>query len=724
MPIVAVIAGLAAIVWSAVIARRGSLLVGCGILLVMGYVFGHEYWHARVGPIPVTIDRLFLGGLLVAALLQRRLGQLRLKQPVVADWLLLGLIALFTASILANGGPVLTRDGASAWGRLVASFGLPAVLYAIARQVAVTRREWGGLLVAMVILGIYLSLTAILESTGKWTLVFPQYIADSQIGIHFGRARGPGLNAASLGIYLTACLGCGWTLLCQATRRGTKLMLLLAMPFMAVGVFLTYTRSTWMGLAASALVVAWYYVPRKWRIGAVAIAGLCGVAAAAASWNSIVGLQREGTGAESHHSVDQRASFAYVSWQMFQDYPLFGVGFGRFYDRKLPYLSDRRQDIELESIRSLEHHNTFLGILTETGTIGLSMFVGLLIAWASIAWALARDAFAPGWIRSMGVLLLALMTSYGCSALFHDLTLIPAQQVLLFLFAGLTVNAWQGEAVTHRTSSRPSEDRCNPAAIAIRQPPASELARMFGMRVSRITMQQAVDRVLEWCNGKRGDECRYIVTPNVDHAVMFFERPLLRAAYADASLVLADGAPIVFASRLLGQGLPERVAGSDLVPRILMAAQPSLRVYLLGAAPGVADHAAANIRRQWPQVEIVGSYSPPSGFEHDSGENDRILRHIAEVAPDLLIIGLGAPKQELWVHRHRHELRAKVAICAGATIDFLAGHRRRSPIWMRRIGLEWIHRLIGEPRRLAGRYARDLWVFPQLVWREWRQSRA
>jgi N-acetylglucosaminyldiphosphoundecaprenol N-acetyl-beta-D-mannosaminyltransferase len=147
-----------------------------------------------------------------------------------------------------------------------------------------------------------------------------------------------------------------------------------------------------------------------------------------------------------------------------------------------------------------------------------------------------------------------------------------------------------------------------------------------------------------------------------------------------------------------------------------------LRIFLLGAAPGIATEAAARIRNQWPAVQIVGSYSPPPGFEHDDDETARILSFVAGVQPDLLIIGLGAPKQELWIHRHRQELQAKVAICAGATIDFLAGQRSRSPVWMRRVGLEWLYRAYCEPRRLAGRYARDAWVFPQLVWREWRAS--
>jgi N-acetylglucosaminyldiphosphoundecaprenol N-acetyl-beta-D-mannosaminyltransferase len=303
--------------------------------------------------------------------------------------------------------------------------------------------------------------------------------------------------------------------------------------------------------------------------------------------------------------------------------------------------------------------------------------------------------------------------------MFHDITLVPAQEWLLFVFAGLTVNFRQGTA----PDSCPFVRQTFSGALDLsgeESRPLPDTVRLFGMQVARVTMRETLVRVLSWCRNARGDACRFVVTPNVDHAVMFQERPELRAAYADATLVLADGAPIVLASRLVGRPLPERVAGSDLVPQLFAASQQQLRVFLLGAAPGVAEEAAANIRCRWRHVEVVGTYSPPSGFEKDDAENARILAKIAAAAPDLLIVGFGAPKQELWVHRHRHELRATVALCAGATIDFLAGHRRRSPVWMQRVGLEWMHRLATEPRRLAGRYARDAWLFPQLVWREWR----
>jgi len=243
--------------------------------------------------------------------------------------------------------------------------------------------------------------------------------------------------------------------------------------------------------------------------------------------------------------------------------------------------------------------------------------------------------------------------------------------------------------------------------------------RLFGMEIDAVRMSQAVDTVFDWVEQR--DRCRFVVTPNTDHSVLLQHHQGLQAAYTDADLVLADGMPLIWASRLLRKALPERVAGSDLVPQLFSATNEcrSLRVFLLGAAPGVADRAANTIRCRWPHVEVVGTYSPPLGFEKNDQENERILQKIARHEPDVLVVGFGAPKQELWVHRHRDRLKASAALCAGATIDFLAGHRVRAPRWMQKTGLEWFYRVCREPRRLAHRYAKDAWVFPQLVAKEW-----
>ena len=245
--------------------------------------------------------------------------------------------------------------------------------------------------------------------------------------------------------------------------------------------------------------------------------------------------------------------------------------------------------------------------------------------------------------------------------------------------------------------------------------------RLFGMQIDSLRLTEAVQQVLHWAeSGAR--VCRYVVTPNVDHAVMFQENAALRDAYRDASLVLADGAPVIWAARLLRRTLPQRVPGSDLTPAVFASARQSrpLKVFLLGAAPGVAQRAAERIEARWPAVKVVATYSPPLGFERSDAENAVIVARVNAVSPDLLVLGLGAPKQELWIQRFAPQLNVSVALCVGATIDFLAGEKARAPKLLQRMGLEWLHRVATEPRRLFKRYIRDAWIFPQLVWREWR----
>jgi N-acetylglucosaminyldiphosphoundecaprenol N-acetyl-beta-D-mannosaminyltransferase len=247
--------------------------------------------------------------------------------------------------------------------------------------------------------------------------------------------------------------------------------------------------------------------------------------------------------------------------------------------------------------------------------------------------------------------------------------------------------------------------------------------RIFGIEIDVVTMRDTVAMLETWVR-RSAAPCRYVVTPNVDHTIMYQHNLQLRDAYQSASLVLADGMPVLLAARLLNKPLPQRVAGSDLVPALFdaMSADRPLRVFLLGAGPGVADRAAVKIQRRWPAVQVVGTNCPPLGFENDRGQNAAIVAAVNAARPDCLVVGLGAPKQELWVHRHYQDLDVPVALCVGATIDFLAGEKRRAPRWMQRTGLEWLYRCATEPRRLAGRYARDAMIFPQLLWREWRRT--
>lgn len=196
-----------------------------------------------------------------------------------------------------------------------------------------------------------------------------------------------------------------------------------------------------------------------------------------------------------------------------------------------------------------------------------------------------------------------------------------------------------------------------------------------------------------------------VFTPNVDHVVKAEHDSELRDAYAAADLCLADGMPLVWASRVLSPRLPERVAGSDLVgPLLQRAANRGWSVYLLGGGAGSAPLAADEIARS-AGVRVVGADAPLVDLSReDEGEGAAALVRVRAARPDLLLVGLGAPKQELWIHRHRAELAPTVALGVGAAIDFLAGRVPRAPRWMARAGLEWAYRLAREPRRLARRY--------------------
>jgi N-acetylglucosaminyldiphosphoundecaprenol N-acetyl-beta-D-mannosaminyltransferase len=178
----------------------------------------------------------------------------------------------------------------------------------------------------------------------------------------------------------------------------------------------------------------------------------------------------------------------------------------------------------------------------------------------------------------------------------------------------------------------------------------------------------------------------------------------LKRVNDQAAFLVADGMPLVWWSRLGSRRLPERVAGSDLIYAMCeRAAAKGHRVYLLGAAPGVAEQAKAALLSRYPGLQVVGVECPP--FRELSAEEDREqVERIRAARPDILFVALSQPKGEFWIADHVHRLGVPVAVQVGATLDFVAGRVRRSPVWMRKTGLEWFFRMAQEPRRLARRY--------------------
>jgi N-acetylglucosaminyldiphosphoundecaprenol N-acetyl-beta-D-mannosaminyltransferase len=223
----------------------------------------------------------------------------------------------------------------------------------------------------------------------------------------------------------------------------------------------------------------------------------------------------------------------------------------------------------------------------------------------------------------------------------------------------------------------------------------------FGrLLVDAVRFDEALQRIERLVDARRGG---MVFTPNVDHVVVAERDDRLRDAYARASLVLADGQPIVWTSALIGHRLPEKVSGSDLfLPLMQWAAQGKRRVYLLGAGPGVAEEAARRLAAD-PGVTVCGTDAPRIGLAPEPDE-DLVVERVRAARPDLLLVCLGAPKAEIFLDRIRERVAPAVGLCFGGTLDFYVGRVRRAPRWMQRSGLEWLFRLAQEPRRLARRY--------------------
>jgi N-acetylglucosaminyldiphosphoundecaprenol N-acetyl-beta-D-mannosaminyltransferase len=238
----------------------------------------------------------------------------------------------------------------------------------------------------------------------------------------------------------------------------------------------------------------------------------------------------------------------------------------------------------------------------------------------------------------------------------------------------------------------------------VRRPPSPppETASVMGLPLHRLDQRTLIQAFVA---GARAGTGGWIVTPNLDILRQFTTSAECRELIEAASHRVADGAPIVWASRLAAAALPERVTGSDLaVSMPQAAADAGLSVFLLGGNPGVAAAAAARLESRCPELGRVGFHCPPHGFESDPGELKRIRAALRYARPSLVLVGLGFPKQERLIRVLRSELPEVWFVGVGIALSFLAGEQSRAPTTLQRLGLEWLHRLCHEPRRLFKRY--------------------
>ncbi len=438
MEFLILIAGVASLAWGAVLLRRGGLLAGSLVVLVAGVCFSHPFFNLPLGPLPLTLDRVLLGGLLVAAIVYRRFGWTEPKPMTSADWAL----GAFIAVLLVN---TLTHDWQANHSQPLAQvlffFLMPLAMYWIVRQTPVTERALDRMYLALGLFGIYLAITSLAEVRGMWAFVFPRYIGSTEYLEFYGRGRGPLLNPAGSGILQGLCLLGMLMRWPRATRVG-QLVILALLPLYAWGIYSTFTRSAWLGLALGLMVVMAFSLPRAWRTVVIGTLVLASLPVVALNWERLLSFKRdkELSAAEAAESAKLRPILAVIAWHMFLDRPLLGSGYGQYLTESRAYLSDRSTDLPLQKARPYVQHNSFLALLVDTGLVGMGLFTTTLLLWMRMAWRLWRNRDVPPAAREFGLLFLAFVGVWFPNAVFQDVLMIPMVNMLMIFLAALVVN--------------------------------------------------------------------------------------------------------------------------------------------------------------------------------------------------------------------------------------------------------------------------------------------
>lgn len=244
----------------------------------------------------------------------------------------------------------------------------------------------------------------------------------------------------------------------------------------------------------------------------------------------------------------------------------------------------------------------------------------------------------------------------------------------------------------------------------IASPTSLDLVPLFGITFNNVDFEQVCELIEERIQSRVPG---FITTPNVDHIVKLHRDPAFLESYAKAWLILVDGTPVVWMSRILGKPLKQKLSGSDLVPMLSeWAARKGYSIYLFGGPKGAAEESGQKLQQEFPGLRVAGTQCPAWGFHLDPAANADAVAHVRAAAPDICFVGLGAPKQERWMVENMEACGVPVMLGIGGSFDFVSGRIRRAPYWMQQYGLEWFWRLCQEPKRLWRRYLlEDPYIF-------------
>jgi O-antigen ligase len=437
---------------------KANLLPTLGLLvLITGCVFGHEFFHRSGGPIPITLDRLFLVGYVgLFGLLWLR-GSESLRSFNRADLIIILLMVVVALNTLAHDWRFMGNMPAS---RLLFLYFVPLSLYLVVRSAKLNAADLKWISILLGGLGVYLAFTAICETCELTSLVFPGYIMTAEQTEFLGRGRGPFLNPVSNGFYMIACLCSIWMWWPSSGLRIRSILLALT-AVIVVGIFCTLTRSVWLGFLMSAGVFVWYPASRQLKGLMIILASIAVLISIPFVGEKIFSFKRdkEVSRAEMEQSAQLRPLFAIIAMNMFQDRPLFGCGFGQYAREKYPYLQDPYSGRPLASTKYFMQHNVFLAYLTETGLVGLLVLMAVLMQMTLVSLAVWRNQELDLWARLFGLLMIVVLLNFVISGMFHDVSISPMVNSLLFFTFAIVNNAYSAPDAFKlvRPSSIPAE---------------------------------------------------------------------------------------------------------------------------------------------------------------------------------------------------------------------------------------------------------------------------
>lgn len=431
---------------------RLNPIPAAGLLVVLtGSVLGHQFFNKPVGPIPITLDRLLL---IFATLWFGYLvldGREQLRSLNWLDKSILILLAVIGLSTIAHD---FKYAGNMPLSRLLFFNVMPAGLYYLVRSCRLSAGDLKFIAVILSLFGVYLGLTALCETKGMTGLVFPRYIMTSEIREFLGRGRGPFLNPVTNGIFMTTCFCCTLMWWPRSNDVGRLLLILVATVIM-LGVYLTLTRSVWLGFIGACAVFIFWPSGRQHKGLMIVGATVVGIILFPVLSEKLFSFKRdkEVSVSEMQISAQMRPMFFIVATNMFKDRPVLGVGYGQYPKAKHPYLKDPHTNMPLTITKTLMQHNVFLAYLTETGLVGVTVLVFMIFMMFYVGWQVWNDLSLDLWARQFGLMAVVMMACYCLNGLFHDVSIIPMQHVYMFFLLGLVNNIHTNRSPFRETQS-------------------------------------------------------------------------------------------------------------------------------------------------------------------------------------------------------------------------------------------------------------------------------